>query len=380
MPAGGAPWEERHIDDSKAQQGWNLHTNSLGDISAESLYRTSVKADRNRHSTARFSTVDGGDYKTGNEKASQAKVGRTSAGPGKVRSSTSGPGQDAAALRRKQRETRERDNDHLSDLLAKRLQSIEVRQAGLDEAAFAARLSQREAEMADEALAKALLEEEQSAEEERRRQTLAAEQADEEFVKALLAQEAGAREDGQRQVVEAEQADLDLARTLQEEEEQRRQGVGRLGAEADFELARLQQAEEDRPSGTMTITEFLHRQGALGAQEPLLLMAPGHGGATPAAGAASGVGALPGVAGGHEPLPGLPGPRPPSNAGSRPGSSGGRRTSRTGSRAMLPAVSTSAFQRAGSSIAASSSSSPSASPPSPGSPTSPGGARASRRR
>lgn len=221
-------WEQRNLDDSKAAQGFMLHTRSLGEISAESLYKTTVTLDRNLHVTARHASNES-EYKPSGS-AAQASDGN----PGDVERAGNRTGSRAGSRvatakvqakeetkrqRQQARAARERDGDHLSELLAKRLQSIEVRQAGLDESALASRLNSAEDQAAAEALAK-----------------------------QLLADDERALKEARAEAARREEEDLALARRLAQQDETRdHRDYADMGEDAA--LAKLLQQEEERAAG-----------------------------------------------------------------------------------------------------------------------------------
>jgi len=141
--------------EERVRRGFVLRTRTLGDVSRETLYRTDAQSERKRHSTARHSTASATMYKP------SLNPLRESAQPNALQDERrpSLSKADAVKQRKKERAEREKEHNHMSELLAKRLQSIEVRQAGLDEQAFLQRVNAREALDADAALAACLAEE-----------------------------------------------------------------------------------------------------------------------------------------------------------------------------------------------------------------------------
>lgn len=221
-------WEQRNLDDSKASQGFKLQTRNLGEISAESLYKTTVSLDRDRHTTARYGSGDA-EYKPSSSSAQAsdgnpgdvARAGSRTGSRAGSRAATAKvqPKEETRRQRQSSRATRERDGDHLSELLAKRLQSIEVRQAGLDESALASRFNSEE----DQAVAEAL-------------------------AKQLLADDEKALEEARAEAARREEEDLALARMLAQQDEPRgRQDDCDMGDDAA--LAKLLQEEEERAAG-----------------------------------------------------------------------------------------------------------------------------------
>merc|ERR1719383_791720 len=139
----------------RVRRGFVLRTSTLGDVSRETLYRTDAQSERKRHSTARHSTASATMYKPSLNplrESAQPNVLQDERRPSLSKA-------DAVNQRKKERAEREKEHNHMSELLAKRLQSIEVRQAGLDEQAFLQRVNAREALDADAALAACLAEE-----------------------------------------------------------------------------------------------------------------------------------------------------------------------------------------------------------------------------
>jgi len=234
-------WQERHIDDAKAEQGWQLQTSTLGNVSQDTLYHTGIAIERNRHTTARYATIDELEYKAaGNGVGSKgccAAMARDKIGP------------EAVAKRRQLRESRERDVDHLSELMAKRLQSIEVRQSGLDESAFAQRLHAREIQVVDADLAKSVLAEDKRALEQLQASVRAREESDAEFVRCLKTREERERDALSDAIRAAEESDLAFAKALQVEEEraiEKQHARMRANEDADVAIAEALRMEEEQ--------------------------------------------------------------------------------------------------------------------------------------
>jgi hypothetical protein len=202
-------WEQRHISDRKADQGWQLRcSGSLGNVSVANLYTTSIKPDLNRHMTARYATIDSVDYKGAHQMQALGSF------KGQV-------GKEAASFRRQVQASRERDNDHLSDLLAKRLQSIEVRQAGLDMNAFAQRLNRRDTELADAVMARSILMEEKRVSDEREAAKLLREKTDADMAKSMVEQEDRLNRGQVACKITREEDDARLARSIGAADQQR---------------------------------------------------------------------------------------------------------------------------------------------------------------
>jgi len=130
--------------EERVRRGFVLRTRTLGDVSRETLYRTDAQSERKRHSTARHSTASATMYKP------SLNPLRESAQPNALQDERrpSLSKADAVKQRKKERAEREKEHNHMSELLAKRLQSIEVRQAGLDEQAFLRRVNAADAGLA----------------------------------------------------------------------------------------------------------------------------------------------------------------------------------------------------------------------------------------
>lgn len=241
-------WQTRHHDDSKAVQGWRLKCKSGAEESSDTLYRTGLLIERNRHTTARYATADEVEYKcaaigSSSRPGSSSRLSRPSSCAELPGAGVSKAG--AVAHRRSSRSSREQQADHLSVLLAKRLQSIEVRQSGLDEAAFAQRLQAREIEEADSKLAAKLNSEKEDGSQRKHHSLVCEDEADAKLALKLQAEE---EEQAKRRNTEHTQNvfedDAALAALLQAQEQKGSPSAALQEEDADTALARLLQAEE----------------------------------------------------------------------------------------------------------------------------------------
>lgn len=233
-------------EDGAGKTVFSQETSTLGVLTKESLYKTGRVTDRDRHRTAKYATISDDEYKAA---ANGISVGDPAAPGAKQAAGRASPSREAAVqLRRQARQRREADADHMSELLARRLQSVEVRQCGLDEEAADRLLNPWKALEADKAAALALLEQEEGDLERCKADAEAAEEAGAAAARRLMEEERRELARRQAAIEEAANADAEAARLLMEEEERdvaRQRAAVEASRQADADAARKLMEEEE---------------------------------------------------------------------------------------------------------------------------------------